>query len=108
VLLLEPEAVTVGASGAAFGLLGALIVDARSRGIDLWATGLIQIALLNFAFTFIGSNISVGAHLGGFVGGVLVGLIYQAFDRQRLPREVSLAAGVALGLVAFAVSIAVA
>ncbi|HET6447554.1 MAG TPA: rhomboid family intramembrane serine protease, partial [Conexibacter sp.] len=51
VLLLEPNAVAVGASGAAFGLMGALIVEARSRGIDLWATGLIQIALLNFAFT---------------------------------------------------------
>jgi membrane associated rhomboid family serine protease len=108
VLLLEPDAVSVGASGAAFGLMGALIVEARSRGIDLWATGLIQIALLNFAFTFIGSNISVGAHLGGFVGGVLVGLIYNGFDRRRLPREASLAAAVLLGLVAFAASIAIA
>jgi len=108
VLLLEPSSVAVGASGAAFGLMGALIVEARSRGIDLWATGLIQIALLNFAFTFIGANIAVGAHLGGFVGGVLVGVIYDQFDRRRLPREASLAAGVVLGLVAFAASLAIA
>jgi membrane associated rhomboid family serine protease len=108
VLVFEPNAIAVGASGAAFGLLGALIVEARSRGIDLWSTGLIQIALLNFAFTFIGSNISVGAHVGGFVGGILVGLIYDGFDRRRLPREASLAAGVGLGLIAFAVSIAIA
>jgi membrane associated rhomboid family serine protease len=108
VLLIQPDAVTVGASGAAFGLLGALIVEARSRGIDLWSTGLIQIALLNFAFTFIGSNISVGAHVGGFVGGILVGIIYDACDRRRLPREVSLVAGVLLALVAFAASIAIA
>ena len=53
VLLLEPDAVAVGASGAAFGLLGALMVEARSRGIDLWATGLLQLALLNFAITFL-------------------------------------------------------
>jgi membrane associated rhomboid family serine protease len=108
VLLLEPDSAAVGASGAAFGLMGALIVEARARGIDLWATGLIQIALLNFAFTFLGANIAVGAHLGGFAGGVLVGLIYQAFDRRRLPREASLGAGVLLGLVAFAASIAIA
>ncbi len=108
VLLIEPHSVAVGASGAAFGLLGALIVEARSRGIDLWATGLIQIALLNFAFTFIGSNIAVGAHLGGFVGGILVGVIYDQCDRRRLPREASLAAGVLLGLVAFAASLAIA
>jgi membrane associated rhomboid family serine protease len=108
VLLLEPNSVAVGASGAAFGLMGALIVEARSRGIDLWATGLIQIALLNFAFTFLGANIAVGAHLGGFVGGVLVGVIYDQCDRRRLPRKASLAAGVALGIVAFVASIAVA
>jgi len=108
VLLFEPNSVAVGASGAAFGLLGALIVEARSRGIDLWATGLIQIALLNFAFTFLGANIAVGAHVGGFAGGVLVGVIYDQFDRRRLPRQASLAAGVLLGVVAFAASLAIA
>ncbi|MBS1871315.1 MAG: rhomboid family intramembrane serine protease [Actinobacteria bacterium] len=108
VLLLEPNSIAVGASGAAFGLLGALIVEARSRGIDLWSTGLIQIALINFAFTFLGANIAVGAHLGGFAGGILVGVIYDQFDRRRLPREASLAAGVLLGVVAFVASLAIA
>jgi membrane associated rhomboid family serine protease len=108
VLLLEPNSVAVGASGAAFGLMGALIVEARSRGIDLWQTGLIQIALLNFAFTFLGANIAVGAHLGGFVGGVVVGVIYDQCDRRRLPRQASLAAGIVLGVVAFAASLAIA
>jgi membrane associated rhomboid family serine protease len=108
VLLLEPDAIAVGASGAAFGLMGALIVEARSRGIDLWATGLIQIALLNFAFTFLGPNIAVGAHLGGFVGGILVGVIYNQMDRRRLPREASLAAAVMLGIIAFVASLGVA
>jgi membrane associated rhomboid family serine protease len=108
VLLLEPNSIAVGASGAAFGLLGALIVEARSRGIDLWATGLIQIALLNFAFTFLGANIAVGAHLGGFVGGMVVGVIYDQFDRRRLPRQASLAAGIVLGVVAFLASLAIA
>ncbi len=48
-LLLEPNAATVGASGAAFGLLGAAIVEARARGIDIWASGLAPVALINFA-----------------------------------------------------------
>jgi membrane associated rhomboid family serine protease len=108
VLLLEPDAVTVGASGAAFGLLGALIVEARSRGIDLWATGLLQIALLNFAFTFLFPGISIGAHVGGFVGGLLVGLIYDQADRNRLPRAASLLAVAVLGLGAFAAGVSVA
>ena len=108
VLLLEPNSAALGASGAIFGLLGALIVEARSRGIDLWASGLIQIALLNFAFTFIGPNIAVGAHLFGFAGGVLVGVIFDQFDRRRLPRWSSLAACVALSAVAFVAAVAVA
>jgi membrane associated rhomboid family serine protease len=108
VLLLEPNSVAVGASGAAFGLLGALLVEARSRGIDLWATGLLQLALLNFAFTFLYPGIAIGAHLGGFVGGILVGVVYDQFDRRRLPRSASLGAGAALGVVAFAAAIAIA
>ncbi|HZV75570.1 MAG TPA: rhomboid family intramembrane serine protease [Conexibacter sp.] len=108
VLLLEPNSVAVGASGAAFGLLGALLVEARSRGIDLWSTGLLQLALLNFAFTFLFPGIAIGAHLGGFVGGILVGLIYNQADRRRLPRAVSLGAGSALAVVAFVASVAIA
>lgn len=108
VLLIEPDSVAVGASGAAFGLLGTLIVEARSRGIDLWATGLLQLALLNFAITFLIPNIAIGAHLLGFAGGVLVGVIYLEADRRRLPRGASLAAAAGLGVAAFAASIAVA
>jgi membrane associated rhomboid family serine protease len=108
VLLIEPDAVTVGASGAAFGLLGTLLVEARSRGIDLWATGLLQLALLNFAITFLIPNIAIGAHLLGFAGGLLIGVVYLEADRRRLPRSASLAAGVALAVVAFVASIAIA
>lgn len=108
VMLLEPSNAALGASGAIFGLLGALIVEARSRGIDLWSTGLIQIALINFAFTFIGSNIAVGAHVFGFAGGILVGVIFVQADRRRLPRAASLGAGVALAIAAFVAAIAVA
>jgi membrane associated rhomboid family serine protease len=108
VLLLEPNAITVGASGAAFGLLGALIVEARSRGIDLWSTGLLQLALLNFAFTFALPGIAIGAHVGGFAGGVLVGMLFVEADRRRVPRMASLAACVALGVAAFLAGIAVA
>lgn len=108
VLLLEPNSVAVGASGAAFGLLGTLMIEARSRGISLWTTGLLQIALLNFAFTFLYPGIAVGAHLGGFVGGLAVGTIFDQADRRRLPRAVSLGLCVALGIVAAVAGIAVA
>lgn len=108
VLLLEPTAATVGASGAAFGLLGAAIVEARSRGIDIWASGLAPIAVINFGFTFLFPGISIGGHVGGFLGGILVGLIYQQADRARLPRQAGLAGAVVLGALAVVGGIAVA
>lgn len=108
VLLLEPNAIAVGASGAGFGLLGVLMVEAHRRGIGLWSTGLLQLALINFAFTFFYPGIAIGAHLFGFAGGILVGAIYDQSDRRRLPRSVSLAAGCVLAVAAFVAAIAVA
>lgn len=100
VLLLDPNSLTVGASGAAFGLLGAAIVEARARGIDIWASGLGLTAVLNFGITFLIPGISIGGHLGGFVGGLLVGVLFQQADRMRLPRAASLGACIALALLA--------
>jgi membrane associated rhomboid family serine protease len=107
-LLLTPDSPTVGASGAAFGLLAALIVEARSRGIDLWRSGLLPIALINFVFTFTIGGISVGGHLGGFAGGLLVGVLFDQADRRRLPPWVSLASCAAIGAAAALAGIAVA
>lgn len=108
VLLLEPNSVAVGASGAAFGLLGAIIVEARSRGIDLWQSGLLPLALINFGFTFLVPGIAVGAHVGGFAGGLLIGIVFDQADRRRLPRSVSYAACAALSIAAVVLGIAVA
>jgi membrane associated rhomboid family serine protease len=92
VMLLDPTSLTVGASGAAFGLLGAAIVEARARGLDIWASGLGLTAVLNFGITFLIPGISIGGHLGGFVGGMVVALLFQQADRMRLPRLASLGA----------------
>jgi membrane associated rhomboid family serine protease len=68
---LSPNSVTVGASGAIFGILGALFVLERRRHISTGGqiAGLI---ILNVVFTFAISNISVGGHLGGLVAGVIL------------------------------------
>ncbi len=108
VLLLEPHAPALGASGAIFGVFGTLMVEARRRGISLWATGLLQVALINFAFTFTIPGIAYGAHVFGFAGGILVGVVFDQFDRRRLPRSASLAACAVLTVAAFLAAIAVA
>jgi membrane associated rhomboid family serine protease len=84
-LLFSPAIPTVGASGALFGLLGALVVVAHYRGISIWTSGLGPTLLINIVFSLTISDISIGGHVGGFVGGVICGVLYmELVDRRRL------------------------
>ena len=74
-LLVEPRALTVGASGAVFGLMGAAFVIIRQRGGDPFAGGLAMIIGINLVLTFTVSSISIGGHIGGLVTGALVGYV---------------------------------
>ena len=83
-VLLSPDTPVVGASTAIFGLLGAAIVMARNRGVDIMASGLGPILILNLLITFVpGFNISIGGHLGGLIGGVLAALAIEGLSRRR-------------------------
>ena len=72
-LLTDPSVGTVGASGAIFGLFGALIMLQVSRGINPLQNSLGMVLLLNLVLTFTISNISVGGHLGGLATGIVAG-----------------------------------
>lgn len=62
--------VTVGASGAIYGIMGALLV-LEYRATGTFAGQALGLIVVNLALTFAIPNISVGGHLGGLVGGVL-------------------------------------
>jgi membrane associated rhomboid family serine protease len=82
-LLLTPDAVTVGASGAVFGLMGAAAVELRSRGINPFQTDIGMLILFNLALSFVLSGISIGGHIGGLIGGALAGIALGYADRHR-------------------------
>jgi membrane associated rhomboid family serine protease len=100
-LLATPHVATAGASGAIFGLLGCALAYQLAQKINIWASGLGGILILNLVITFGIRGISWGGHLGGLAGGYLVGWIfYVVGPRLRDPRgAVWLAWGV--GVVAF-------
>jgi membrane associated rhomboid family serine protease len=109
-LLVAPETPTVGASGAVFGILGAGLVLERGKGISVFGGQALFLIVVNLALSFALSNISVGGHVGGLVGGALCMLALEHFGRHRalLSREGAggLAALVALGLVSILIAYA--
>ncbi len=79
-LILSPESLTVGASGAIFGILGAAFVLERQKTYVLGGSA-VSIIALNLAFTLFIPGISIGGHLGGLVGGALGILALSRFGR---------------------------
>jgi membrane associated rhomboid family serine protease len=69
-IVFSPHAVTVGASGAIFGIFGAALVLEAQKSYVLGGQALGLIAV-NLVFTFAIPNISVGGHIGGLIGGAL-------------------------------------
>jgi membrane associated rhomboid family serine protease len=111
VLLIDPNALTVGASGAIFGIFGATMVIARGRGMNEIAGQLGLLLVLNLAITFTFSHISVGAHLGGLVGGLICAAAIVAGERgylgpRRFPAEMAVIALVAIFSVVGALAVA--
>jgi membrane associated rhomboid family serine protease len=110
-LLFTPDAISYGASGAVFGILGATFVIARHRRVDSLASSVGILILLNLAISVGVPGISLGAHVGGLVAGVLSALAIAAGERgmlgeNRFPAE--MAAIGALGVIAIVASIAIA
>ena len=102
-LVSNPNSQTLGASGAIFGLMGALVVVAFKVKADLR-----QILFwlgLNLVFTFYNTgSISWQGHLGGLLGGALTAAIIVYAPRKR--REVIQWTGIVLVLVVALVVIA--
>ena len=80
-LILNPHSITVGASGAIFGILGALLV------LEYQVTGSLAgqamtLIVINLLFSVFASNISLGGHVGGLIAGILSTIALVSFRRQ--------------------------
>jgi membrane associated rhomboid family serine protease len=96
VYLFTPEYTpSLGASGAIFGLMAALLVLAHKVRADI--SQLMVWIGINAALTFFASGISWQAHVGGFVGGlVLAGVLAYSPRENRTTWQVAGFAGVAV------------
>ena len=106
-LVVTPDANTVGASGAVFGLMGAAAVELRARGVNPFKTDIGFLILFNLGLSFLLAGISIGGHVGGLIGGALAGMAIGYADRRR-SRGLGYAACAVLSLFAIVGAIAAA
>ena len=101
VLLLAPGNFVLGASGAIFGLLGALVVIVRRLGGN--TAQLLIVIGLNVVIGFVVPNVAWQAHVGGALVGAALAAIYvrtRSDKRQRLQAALFVAVAVTLVLIA--------
>jgi membrane associated rhomboid family serine protease len=83
--LFATSAPSLGASGAVFGLMGAAVIELRSRRVSVMESGIGGLIVLNLILSFSIANISVGAHIGGLIGGALAALAIRTADDRKAP-----------------------
>jgi membrane associated rhomboid family serine protease len=104
-LLVSPHVLTVGASGAVFGVMGAAAVEMRARQIPIMQSGVGMLIVLNLIISFTLPGISWGGHIGGLLGGALAALVLQLGDRHRA-QALAMAGCAAIAVAAVAGSLA--
>jgi len=107
-LWFTPGAATLGASGAIFGVFGALIMVARARRIPLWQSGLLPILIFNFIYTLTIAGVSIGGHLFGVLAGFASGWLVTEYGEKRDNRAVVLCGCLLIAALAVVGSLAVA
>ena len=82
-LLMSPDSATVGASGAIYGLFGAILLLER-QGTYVFGGSVLPLLVINLAITLVVPGISIGGHLGGLAGGALAILVLSRFGQRRV------------------------
>jgi membrane associated rhomboid family serine protease len=106
VLLLAPDSLTLGASGAVYGLFGATAIFMRRLRLDM--RPILFWLALNLVFTFTWSGVSWQGHLGGLAAGTLVavGMAYAPRERRALFQWGACAAVLVAAIVISAIAVA--
>jgi membrane associated rhomboid family serine protease len=89
-LVWSPSALTVGASGAIWGLMGAAVV-LEARRIYVFGGQAMGLVVFNLIITLLLPGISIGGHIGGGIGGALAAPALTTFRRTPLLATLAIA-----------------
>lgn len=85
-VIFNPDSISVGASGGIFGLMGALLAFALIERKNInkeYTMGLVKTIGINLVIGLIVINIDNAAHIGGFLGGIILGGLLYKFTKCR-------------------------
>ena len=86
-MVINPDSISVGASGGIFGLMGALLAFAlieRNNINKEYTMGLIKTIAINLVIGLVIINIDNAAHIGGFIGGIILGGLLYKYTKCKL------------------------
>lgn len=106
-LLVDPLALTGGASGGVFGVAAAATLIMHRRGVRFWDTGFGPLLAINLLLGFFIPDISMGGHIGGLIGGVLATEGMLQARRANQPK-LGILVAIFVGFAAFLLALAVA
>jgi membrane associated rhomboid family serine protease len=94
--------VTAGASGGVFGIAAAATLVMQRQGVRFWDTGFGPLILINLGLDYFTPQISIAAHIGGAIGGLLAAEAMLQSRKAGRP-ELGIAGAVLVGVVAFVI-----
>ena len=106
-LIVSPLAFTGGASGGVFGLAAAATLVMYRQGMRFWDTGFGPLLIINLVFDYFTPGISIAAHIGGAIGGLLAAEAMLQSRKIGRP-ELGIVGAVIVGLVSVVICLAVA
>ena len=106
-MIVQPQTLAAGASGGVFGVAAAATIVMQRQGVRFWDTGFGPLLVINFVLDFFIPNVSIAAHIGGLVGGLLAAESMLRARRAGHP-ELGIAGAVVVGIAAVAIALTVA
>jgi membrane associated rhomboid family serine protease len=107
VLIAQPNAITAGASGGVFGVAAAATLVMQRQGVSFWNTGFGPLLVINLVLDLTIPNVSIAAHIGGAIGGLLAAEVMLQARKLGRP-QLGLVGAALVALIAVAVGLAVA
>jgi len=91
-VFMTADSISIGASGAIFGLLGSICYFTyyyRATLQGILRGSIMPVIIINLVIGFLSSSIDLSAHIGGLIGGILISMVIGIGDKHRKSDQIN-------------------